>query len=92
MGSDEYNEIKASIKAILAKKTTAGDFIAEIFPSQFLLILKGCKRDDAWGLTKVLQKNINQAYAKDDVRPLFRNKILSRPEDDFSDLSDFLFD
>ena len=92
LGSDKYNEIKASIKGLLAKETAAGDFIAEIFPSQFLLISKGCKRDDAWGLTKVLQNSMNQAYAKGDVRPLFRNKVLSRPEDDFSDLSDFLFD
>ena len=92
LGAEKLFSIKSEVKGILTTETTGDDFVAEIFPSHFLLILKGQTKSDTWSLSKLVQKKVAKLYPEEETRPLLRVKSVSRPDQNLVDLSDFIFE
>ncbi|MDH5721657.1 MAG: hypothetical protein OEZ13_13720 [Spirochaetia bacterium] len=90
-GENREIKIRSQIRQILEEKISNEDFLAEIFPSQFLLLLKGKTRSDTWQISKAAQKNINKQYPDENARPLLNYRIVDRPENPLPALDVFLF-
>ncbi len=91
-GPQKMAETKAEIKSILSNEVADDQFLAEIFPGQFLMIIAGAGEGDLWSISKLLQKKVTRAYPEEDKRPLFRTRMLVRPDKELPELASFLFD
>ncbi|MDH5717633.1 MAG: hypothetical protein OEZ22_08330 [Spirochaetia bacterium] len=91
-GEKKELEYRGSVKQILEKNISTEDFLAEIFPSQYLLMLKGKKRSDTWQMSKLIQREINKIYPKEELRPILNYRIIDRPETPLPKIEDFLID
>ena len=91
-GESFFENQKSYLKNFLISTISEKDNCMEIFPAKFLMIVRGKTKKDCKYTLERLKEVIALKYKSEELRPLLRAKILSRPEEQNISLDSFLFD
>ena len=91
-GDNIFDQIKNDLKLVIQSYISDSDYVSEIFPSLFFIVLKGSDDKSSENIIENV-KNYIQVKTKDEnKKPLLKTKNISRPDQDSISLDSFLFD
>ncbi|MES0490824.1 MAG: hypothetical protein ABUK01_12585 [Leptospirales bacterium] len=84
-----YDSMKRIIKDTLEETIGTINYMSEIIPDRYFLILDGMEKDSLWKLDKRFHKKLKNEFL--DVQPILQSRLYSRPQDNLKSLETLLF-
>lgn len=90
LGADLAGSLIAELEQMVQTLLPAGSEMFTPFSERILMVLPGYERAATWKLSKTIQKEISTVFPDDELKPLLRFRMVSRPSQNAADIEELL--